>query len=254
MKKVLAFGCHPDDVEFQCAGTLALLKERGWEVHIATMAGGELGSARLRPEAIRAVRLKEAARAAAVIEAHYHYAGGHDIDVACTEEYRRRAVRVLREVNPTLVLTHPPMDYLDDHEQTSRLVRLACFIAPVPHFDCGVPTRPMRRVPHLYYWNAVGRRDIFGRPLPLSCAVDISSVMKTKRRMLACHASQRDWLKHHHHYDRYLEIMADGARREGDRAGLPAAEGFIQHLGESYPQTHLLKAALGDLCVPVADA
>ena len=42
MERVLAFGCHPDDVEFQCAGTLALLAERGYEVHIATMGGGEL--------------------------------------------------------------------------------------------------------------------------------------------------------------------------------------------------------------------
>ncbi len=28
-KRVLAFGAHPDDVEFMCAGTLALLAKRG---------------------------------------------------------------------------------------------------------------------------------------------------------------------------------------------------------------------------------
>ena len=27
--RVLAFGCHPDDVEFMSSGTLALLAERG---------------------------------------------------------------------------------------------------------------------------------------------------------------------------------------------------------------------------------
>ena len=37
MKRMLAFGCHPDDVEFQCAGTLALLARRGYEIHIATI-------------------------------------------------------------------------------------------------------------------------------------------------------------------------------------------------------------------------
>ena len=44
MKRILAFGCHPDDVEFMAAGTLALLAELGYEIHIATMAGGEVGS------------------------------------------------------------------------------------------------------------------------------------------------------------------------------------------------------------------
>lgn len=249
MKRVLAFGCHPDDVEFQCAGTLALLGERGYEIHIATMAGGEMGSAKHPPEEIREIRLKEAARSAAVINAKYHYAGGYDLDVEYNAEYRRRTVRLMREVDPFLVLTHPPMDYLDDHEQTSRLVRFAAFIAAVPNFECAAPVRPAGRVPYLYYWNAAGQKDIFGRPLPISCSIEIGSVMKIKRKMLACHASQRDWLRRHHHYDRYLEIMERSARKEGVRAGLKLAEGFIQHLGESYPQDNVLKKILKGLCV-----
>ncbi len=166
-------------------------------------------------------------------------------------DYRRRAVRVLREVDPHIVLTHPPMDYLGDHEETSRLVRFAAFIAPVPNFDCGVPTRPTRGVPHLYYWNAIGRRDIFGRPLPLSTVVDVGGALRTKSRMLRCHASQRDWLRRQHGYDRYLDVMRDGARAEGRPFGLKAAEGFIQHRGEGYPQDNVLKRLLGDLCLDV---
>ena len=90
MKRVLAFGCHPDDVEFQCAGTLALLAHKGFEIHIATMTGGDLGSAECPPQRIRETRLREAARSAAVIEAKYHYAGGSDLEVEYTAEYRRR--------------------------------------------------------------------------------------------------------------------------------------------------------------------
>jgi LmbE family N-acetylglucosaminyl deacetylase len=65
--KVLAFGCHPDDIEFSAAGTLALRAQRGWEVHPATMAGGEAGSPDLRPQDIRAMRLQEAAASADVL-------------------------------------------------------------------------------------------------------------------------------------------------------------------------------------------
>ena len=250
-KRVLAFGCHPDDVEFQCAGTLALLAGLGCQVHVATMAGGEVGSAELPPQKIRQVRLAEAARSAAVIGAEFTYAGGYDLEVEYNADYRRRAVRVLREVDPDVVFTHPPMDYLGDHEETSRLVRFAAFIAPVPNFDCGVVTRPTTRVPHLYYWNAAGRRDIFGRPLPLSTAVDVSGAMRTKSRMLACHASQRQWLKQQHGYDRYLDVMRAHARQEGRPFGLKAAEGFIQHRGEGYPQDNILKTLLGELCVDI---
>ena len=103
MHRVLAFGCHPDDVEFICAGTLALLAQRGCEIHIAIMAGGEMGSPTLPRDEIRALRLKEAQAAADVIGAHFHFAGGHDIEVEYSAEYRRRAIRVLRAVNPTIV-------------------------------------------------------------------------------------------------------------------------------------------------------
>jgi len=60
--RILAFGCHPDDVEFMAAGTLALLAARGYEIHIATMTGGEVGSPTLTSEEIRAQRLGEAER------------------------------------------------------------------------------------------------------------------------------------------------------------------------------------------------
>ena len=59
MKRVLAFGCHPDDIEFMAAGTLALLAERGYEIHLATMTGGEVGSPTLSREAIKTKRLGE---------------------------------------------------------------------------------------------------------------------------------------------------------------------------------------------------
>src|SRR3990172_824074 len=124
-ERVLAFGCHPDDVEFMCAGTLALLAQKGYEIHIATMTGGEGGSPNLGPQQIRAKRLKESADAVAILKGHYHYAGGCDLEVEYNSVYRKRAVRVMREVDPLIVFTNPPTDYLPDHEETSRLVRNA---------------------------------------------------------------------------------------------------------------------------------
>ncbi len=249
MPRILAFGCHPDDIEFQCAGTLALLAQLGHEVHVAVMAGGEMGSPTLPPQQIREIRLQECAASAAVIGATFHYAGGYDIEVDYTAENRRRAIRVLREVDPHIVFTHPPMDYLIDHEETSRLVRNACFIAPIRNYDTGLPGTVTSGIPHLYYWNAMGLKDIFGRPLPLTCAVDVSTVMDTKAQMLSCHATQRDWLAAHHGMDQYLENMRQSTARQGLLIDRPAAEGFIQHLGDGYPQDNILAELLNDACV-----
>ena len=249
MDRILAFGCHPDDIEFMAAGTLVLLAERGYEIHLATMTGGELGHPTLPPQQIRAKRLQEAANSAQVIGGHYHWAGGYDVEVEYSGDYRRKAVRVMREVDPLIVFTNPPMDYMIDHEENSRLVRNAAYVASVPNYDCDVPTTPTKRFPYLYYWNAVNLADIFGRPLPLSCGVDITSVMATKEQMLACHESQQEWLAFHNGWAYYLDNMKWHSAGDGQRIGVEYAEGFIQHRSQGHPQDNILKEILGDLCV-----
>ncbi|HUX20023.1 MAG TPA: PIG-L family deacetylase [Spirochaetia bacterium] len=249
MERVLAFGCHPDDIEFMASGTMALLGEKGYELHFATMAGGEAGSQTEPPQHIRERRLEEARNAAAIVGGTFHYAGGSDLEVEYNHHYRRLAIRLIREVDPAIVLTHAPSDYMIDHEETSRLVRNAVFIATVPNFDCGVPTTPTKRVPYLYYWNAAGLIDIFGRPLPIHFGVDVSSAIDRKEEMLACHASQRDWLRFINGIDSYLDAMRDWTRRQGETIGRPYGECFIQHLGNAYPTENILKEILGELVV-----
>jgi LmbE family N-acetylglucosaminyl deacetylase len=251
MKRVLAFGCHPDDIEFMAAGTLALLAERGWEIHLATMAGGEVGSKTDTCQQIRAKRLLEAAASARILGGTYHFAGGHDLEIEYNRRYRQMAVRVLRETNPTVVLTCPPMDYIIDHEVTSQLVRNAAFIASVPLYDCGVPSKPMDRIPYLYYWNASGLKDIFGRPLPLHIGIDVSGVINVKEQMLRCHKSQDEWLRYINKIDSYITNMIERTRQQGTLIGRAFGECFIQHVGNGHPQDNVLAEELGDLCVRI---
>src|SRR5271154_2197279 len=69
--RILAIHAHPDDVEFQCAGTLALLAQRGCPIVIATMTPGDCGSAEHSAEEIARIRRDEAARSARIIGAEY---------------------------------------------------------------------------------------------------------------------------------------------------------------------------------------
>ena len=244
-RTVLAFGCHPDDVEFTCAGTLALLKKAGWKVHLATATGGECGSVELGRSAIQKVRLAECAKSAAVLGAKYSYAGAEDLEIEFSAGLRAKFVDVVREAKPDVVITQPPADYMIDHEETSKLVRHACFGAPMPN----VPSpkfKPVAHVPALFYTDAMDSADIFGRPAPVGFYVDITSVIETKAEMLACHASQREWLRAHHGIDEYLDDMKRQSAARGKRCGAKYAEAFVQHLGHGYPHDNAIAAALKD--------
>jgi len=70
-KRILAVFAHPDDVEFMCAGTLALLKKKGWSVHMATMTPGDVGSEELSRDEISNIRRKEAAKSAQILDGAY---------------------------------------------------------------------------------------------------------------------------------------------------------------------------------------
>lgn len=244
---VLSILAHPDDAEFLCAGTLIrLAREHGWRVHIATMTPGDCGTAEYGPEEISRIRRGEGTAAAALIGARYHCLEERDLQVFFQERPLERVTRLLREVRPRLVLTHSPSDYMLDHEMTSTLVRAATFAAPVPNFlrDRG-HAAPLEHIPHLYYCDPVEGKDPLGREVPPGLAIDISGVIETKAEMLACHASQRNWLLKHHGMDQYIQAMRDWSSHQGQAAGVAFAEGFRQHLGHSYPQDDLLRNLLG---------
>src|SRR5262249_40642045 len=152
---------HPDDAEFLCAGTLIrLAKEHAWSVHIATMTPGDCGSTELPPEEISRVRRREGANAAALIGGTYHCLEERDLLVVYNEATLEKVARLLREVRPTIVLTHSPADYMLDHEMTSTLARAAAFAAAVPNFlsDSGHPPA-LPRIPHLYYCDPIEGKD-----------------------------------------------------------------------------------------------
>ncbi len=247
-KRVLAFMAHPDDVEFTCAGTLIRLKqEAGCEIIIATATSGDCGSVQHRPEEIARIRHREAAAAARVIDAEYRCAACSDVLIVHDEPTIRRFVEVVRKARPDIVITQPPADYMVDHEMTGRLVRAATFIAPAPNFlTCDLdPAPPSRAVPHLYYADPVELIDpISGQPVTPELVVDITSVIETKERMLACHASQREWLRAHHGMDEYIEMMKRTGAQRGKLIGKPFAEGFRIHHGHPYPQNDVIAELL----------
>src|SRR5947209_1172336 len=147
---VLSVLAHPDDAEFLCAGTLCrLVRQHGWQAHIASMTPGDCGSTELPPEEISRVRRGEGKSAARLIHATYHCLEERDLLVLYNERALEQVTRLLREVRPRLVFTHRHTDYMLDHEMTSTLVRAAAFASPIPNFlpERGLPP-PLEHIPH----------------------------------------------------------------------------------------------------------
>jgi LmbE family N-acetylglucosaminyl deacetylase len=243
----LAVMAHPDDIEFQCAGTLLRLRALGWQVHLATMTAGDCGSVDLPPEQISAVRRAEAAAAAERLGADYTCLEQLDGLVFFGDPLVRLTVELVRRVRPQLIITHPPSDYMLDHEQCSVAMRAASFIAPAPNFSTGAaqPAAAAAQVPHLYYSDPLEGVDLYGQPVQPHCYLDISAVVDEKEALLACHASQREWLRAHHGLDEYLLGMRRWNAKRGAEVGVAYAEAFRQHRGHAYPPDDLLSSLLG---------
>lgn len=240
----LCFMAHPDDAEILCGGVLILLADRGWEVHIATAAAGDCGSATLEPEKIAAIRFEEGKAAAARIGATYHTLAEPDVNVVFSQTTNRKAIDLFRRIAPTLVITHPREDYMLDHEQTHLLARSAAFSFPIPNAS-PLPLPAGARIPHLYYADPVEGRDPYtGQMVLPTTIIDISAVIERKAEMLACHVSQREWLRSHHGMDEYLEAMKRHGAERGSLIATSYAEAFRQHRGHAFPQDDLLAELL----------
>ena len=249
-KAVLAVGAHPDDVEFMMAGTLILLKEAGYKPHIFTVANGSCGTAEYSREEIIRMRGEEAADAARVIRAIYHPGRVDDIKVYYNEDLLAHVSAVVRGVNPEIILAPSPEDYMEDHQNTCRLIVTAAFCKGMRNFETEPSLPAVTGDTFLYHALPYGLHDGMRRRIVPGEFVNISDVIDTKQEMLACHKSQQAWLDTSQGMNQYLQTMRDMSAEVGEMSGQgwEYAEGWRQHshLGFSEADADRLKEVLGD--------
>ena len=226
----LAIAAHPDDIEFMMAGTLMLLGEAGYELHCLNVANGCCGTATMsRSEAAR-VRLTEARAAAAVLGATLHEPLVDDLGVEYSPDLIARVGAVIRRVRPTVLLVPSPADYMEDHVNASRVAVTAAFCRGMPNVETSPPVPPAPGDLAVYHALPYGLRDGLRRPVPPDLCVDVAAVMDRKRRALACHASQKDWLDASQGLGSYVHTMEEMAAEVGRMSGRFAlAEGWQRH-------------------------
>jgi LmbE family N-acetylglucosaminyl deacetylase len=246
--RALAIAAHPDDIEFMMAGTLILLRAAGWEIHCLNLASGNLGSMTLPPARTARVRRREAQAAARLIGATWHPPMCDDLEIFYDDRTLRRVGAIIREVAPSVILTHSPRDYMEDHMNAARLAVSAAFARGAPGYRT-TPPRPALPGPvTLYHASPHGLRDGLRRRVPPGAFVDTTGVHAAKRAALACHASQQQWLDATQGMESYLRTMDEFSRALGKLSGtFQHAEGWRRHshLGFCEARTDPLRAALG---------
>ena len=217
--RVLAVGCHPDDIEIGCGGTLVRCARRGDEVVICHVASGDMGHVKIEPGPLAALRKEEARRGGALLGAKEVIsleAGDLRID-ACDRGLARALAQVVRAVDPDVILTHSPEDYMKDHVEVSRLTFDASFSATVTHYGAGAATQAPAPI---YYMDTLA-----GVNFQPEVYVDISEALEKKLEALSCHESQIKWMREHDHID-FADMVRTCAKFRGYQCGVAYAEGF----------------------------
>jgi len=189
--RLLAIGCHADDIDLGCAGTLAKLTKDDWEVHILIVTDGAGGGDSvqrvaeqrnaldfIQPKSVRFLELPDRELVASKLVPHIEEATGHLL--------------------PDLTLVNSPVDTHQDHR--------ACAIAT---------KAALRTNGNLLFYQAMTTQEF----LP-TVFVDITAFCELKLDMLRAHESQcgRRHLDH---------LAATWWTYHALQAGCRAAEGFV---------------------------
>ncbi|XVH33152.1 PIG-L deacetylase family protein (plasmid) [Haloferacaceae archaeon DSL9] len=191
-RRLLVIGAHPDDPDIRAGGLACTRAEAGHEVRFVSMTDGRGGHHEETGSALVERRRAEATAAAetAGIEA-YRILDNPDGRLEPTLENRDEVIRVIREFDPDVVLTHRTNDYHPDHRYTSQLVRDAAYMVTVPNICSDTPA--LEDNPVFAYLL-----DTFERPYPFTpdAVVPIDDhLIERKYDMLDCHESQMyEWL------------------------------------------------------------
>lgn len=231
MKTAIAIAAHPDDIEFMMAGTLMLLKQKGYEIHYLNISTGNVGSVEHDADTTVKIRLEEARKSAEILGAYFHAPFCHDLEIFYDEKTLRRLTAIIREVKPKIVLTHSPSDYMEDHTNTCRLAVSAAFARGMPNFKSTPPVEVADYDCTVYHALPHTLRDQLRRKIMPGSFVNTSSVQQTKMEALKAHKSQQNWLDVSQKLNSYLQAMEEISLEVGRMSGeFTYAEGWRRHL------------------------
>jgi len=153
-RTILAIGAHAGDAELTTGLLLSHQKRLGDRTVILHMTLGEGGNPKLSPDAYGEQKRREAQAVAATLGAEVLFAPYKDGQLPDDDATRRYVADVIRQVQPTHILTHWGASIHKDHAATHRIVVDAVLLASLPGVVTDHPAwRGIRAVWYAENWE-----------------------------------------------------------------------------------------------------
>ncbi len=227
-KKILAFGAHPDDIEFGCGAALLSAAASGATIECVVLSKGEAGT-----HGSRSVREEEAIQAAEMMGATIQFPStAGDTRLRAGLEITLQVAKMMRRFRPDIVLAptghanqHP------DHRETCRIARDANRLARYGKTP-GLETLDPHASQALFFYDvsseAVGSEGL----TPI--LVDVSDQVDRWVELMECHKSQTGNVD-------YIALQLSRARALGIQAGVHSAVRL-------YSEGPVLLGSMAELC------
>ncbi len=225
---LLAFGAHPDDIEFGCGGVIARETQAGREAHFVVCSRGEAGTNGTPKQ-----RIAEARKAAKLLGATVEFIElDGDVHLEIRAAHAIKLAAIVRRARPGIVLApsveenqHP------DHAKLGKIVRDAARLARYGGLK-ELRHLPPHAIEHLFFYAVTPE----GEPRDISPVfIDVSApeIVAAWTAAMATHQSQTATRN-------YVELQLTRARLLGARAG-------IGHAIALFPNDPLLLDSLASL-------
>ena len=208
---LLAFGAHPDDIEFGCGAVIASETRAGRPAHLVICSRGEAGT-----HGTPAQRTAEAKKAAALLGASIEFLKlDSDSHLEIRAAHAIKLAGIIRRVKPSVVLA--PSLVENQHPDHWRLATLVRDAARLARFGGLKELRkiPAHAVGQLFYYAVTPEAE----PADITpVLVDVSApeTVRIWTAAMEAHASQTQARA-------YVELQITRARLRGLRAGVEHA-------------------------------
>ena len=208
---LLAFGAHPDDIEFGCGGVIAKETCAGRAAHFVICSRGEAASHGTPKQ-----RVTEAKKSAALLGAMVEFVElDGDAHLEVRAAHAIKLVGIIRRVRPGIVLApslvenqHP------DHPRLGQLVRDACRLARYGDIK-ELRKSPSHVIEQLFYYAVTAEAEP-ANITPVLIDVSAPEILGTWTAAMEAHASQLSARN-------YVDLQLTRARLRGLRAGISHA-------------------------------
>lgn len=205
---LLAFGAHPDDIEFGCGGVVALETRAGRPAHFVVCSRGE-ASTNGTPKQ----RTAEAKKAAALLGATLEWAKlDGDARLEIKSAHAIKLAKIIRRVRPAIVLA--PSMAANQHPDHSRLGRIVLDAARLARYGGLKDLRgqPRHAIAQLFFYAVTPSAEPAGIS-PILVDVSAPAVLAAWTAAMKAHASQAGTRN-------YAELQLLRAHLCGQRAGV----------------------------------